>query len=84
MRNYDVEGLRFEQVVEAAFELGGAIAPDRATAAELATRHLERVLVRGRNAHLLVTLKNLARELEPTTNRRAPRGSHRGRSVHAA
>ncbi len=53
------------EAVAAAYELGSAVAPDRATAADLAARHLERVLVRGSNARLALALADLARELAP-------------------
>lgn len=54
---------RLGDLVVAAYEISGAVASDRATADELAARHLERVLVRGPNVRLVVALKGLAREL---------------------
>jgi hypothetical protein len=52
-------------LVAASYDLGQAIAQESATAAELAARHLERVLVRGANLRLNVALARLARELGP-------------------
>ncbi len=57
--------LTLGEAVAAAYELGSAVAPDRATAADLAARHLERVLVRGSNARLALALEDLARDLAP-------------------
>jgi hypothetical protein len=56
---------RLAEVVEAAYALGHLVAPDRATASDLATRRLERVLARGSNRHLAAALAGLAHELAP-------------------
>lgn len=53
----------FGEVVAAAYELSNAVAPDRATAADLAVRHVERVLLHGRNTRLVAALKELDRLL---------------------
>jgi hypothetical protein len=58
------------EMIEAAYDLGESLTPDPAAAAELAARHLERVLVRGSNARLMAMLENLAAELSPMTVRR--------------
>jgi hypothetical protein len=63
------------QIVTAACDLGGTIAADRAVATELAARHLERVLVRGRNARIAAALAELANELAPLQARYAQRSS---------
>jgi hypothetical protein len=56
--------LRLGEIVAACYELGTTVASDRAMAADLAARHLERVLVRGSNARLVAALTDLARELD--------------------
>jgi hypothetical protein len=75
------ERLQLGEVVVAACELGSRVAGDPATAAELAARRLERVLVRGGNLRLEAALAELANELRPT--RRYP-GSLPGEDVVAA
>jgi hypothetical protein len=57
------------EAVAASYELGSAVASDRATAANLAARHLERVLGRGSNARLAIALADLARDLAPARPR---------------
>ncbi|HVZ72797.1 MAG TPA: hypothetical protein VHJ20_10525 [Polyangia bacterium] len=54
--------------VTASFDLGAAVAGDTTNAAELAARHLERVLVRGSNLRLTAALAKLAREVGPVTS----------------
>jgi hypothetical protein len=54
-------------LVAAAYDLGYAMTEDPTTAAELAARHLERVLVRSSNLRLTAELLRLARQLGPTT-----------------
>jgi hypothetical protein len=53
------------ETVAEACDMGGIIASDPTTAAELAGRHLERVLVRGCNARLAAALAALALEFTP-------------------
>lgn len=50
----------FGEVVAAACDLGSAVAPDRVTAMWLATRHVERVLVRTGNARIFAALAEVA------------------------
>jgi hypothetical protein len=67
-------------LVAASYDVGSAIAHDPKAAAELAGRHLERVLVRGANLRLMAALKRLSRELGPTVEEaRSP-----GRSIATA
>lgn len=67
--------LNLGEIVTAACELGGTLTADRAVATELAARHLERLLVRGRNARIAAALAELANELAPSATRSAPRVS---------
>lgn len=60
------------EIVAAAYELGVTIASDRGVAAELAARHLERMLARGRNVRIAAALVDLASELEPARAHAAP------------
>jgi hypothetical protein len=53
----------FGEVVAAAYALSNGIATDRAIVADLAVRHVERVLAHGRNARLVAALKELDRLL---------------------
>ena len=62
-RNQNPEAPKLGEIVAAAYELGSTLTPDRATATDLAARHLERVLVRGGNARLVAALADLGREL---------------------
>lgn len=59
----DSGGPMLGDVVAAACDLGDVIAPDPATASDLAVRHVERVLVHGRNARLVAALRHLDRLL---------------------
>jgi hypothetical protein len=59
----DVPAHQLGEVVAAAYELGTLVAPDRTMAADLAARHLERMLVRSGNARLVAAVADLAREL---------------------
>lgn len=68
-------------VVVAAYDSGRAVASDRDSAAELAARYVERVLLREHNTRLLVALVQLAREVGPA-NDTAPVGPER-RHAHA-
>lgn len=61
------EVTKLGDVVEAAYELGRAVAADPATAATLATRRLERVLVRAGNLRLQAALALLANEVRPAS-----------------
>lgn len=74
----------FGEIVAAACELGSWVAADRAMARDLATRHLERVLLHGRNARLRAELADLARELEWPGKGRAKRGRDTKRSMARA
>ena len=47
--------------VAAAYELNNRLAPDRPAAAELAVRHVQRLLIHGRNAALVAALPDLDR-----------------------
>lgn len=62
-RDQKPEGPKLGDVVAASYELGSAVAPDRALAGDLAARRLGRILARGRNARLAVALSDLARDL---------------------
>jgi hypothetical protein len=62
-RNQKSEGPKLGDMVAAIYELGSAVAPDRATAGDLAARSLGRILARGRNARLAIALSDLARDL---------------------
>jgi hypothetical protein len=70
------------EVVAAAYELGTVVAPDRTTAADLAARHLARMLARSGNARLVAAVADLARELAGTimTHQGKPRHTRRSRS----
>jgi hypothetical protein len=56
-------GPKLGDMVATIYELGSAVAPDRATAGDLAARSLGRILARGHNARLAITLSDLARDL---------------------
>jgi hypothetical protein len=75
-RNQNSEALKFGDIVEAAYELGSLLAPDRAMAGDLAARHLERVLVRGGNLRLVAELADLARDLAPSASHARRSRSH--------
>lgn len=62
-RNRASEGPELGDAVAAFYELGNAVAPDRATAGDLAARCLGRMLARGGNGPLAVALTDLARDL---------------------
>lgn len=62
-RDQKLEGPKLGDIVAASYELGRAVAPDRATAGVLAARRLGRLLARGRNARLALALSDLARDL---------------------
>ncbi|HET6281646.1 MAG TPA: hypothetical protein VFH73_11785 [Polyangia bacterium] len=69
--------------------MGGIISSDPAIAAEMAGRHLERVLVRACNARLAAALAALALEFAPETSHvdisspAVPSPQHRRRSQGA-
>ena len=65
MQTKQADSEKLGEVVAAAYAVSSAITSDRTTAAELAPRHLERVLDRGCNARLVAALRGLARELAP-------------------
>ena len=67
--NLSAQTKKLGDVITAAYAVSGAITSDRATADELAARHLERVLVRGANLRLVAALRDLARELAPAGTR---------------
>ena len=56
----------FGDLVATSYDLSSAIASSSETAAVLATRHLERVLLHGSNLRLTSTLARLGRQLGPT------------------
>ena len=68
-KHLDSQTQTLGDAVVAAFDLGNTVGCDRATAGELAARHLARVLVLGSNARLAATIAKLARELTPTRAR---------------
>lgn len=68
-------------LVAASYERGQALSQDSIAAAELAARHLERVLVRGSNLRVSAALARLAREIAP---KRAAATSPRSFAVAAA
>jgi hypothetical protein len=63
--------MKLGEVVEAAYALGGPIAPDDATRAALAARRIERVLARAGDLRMQGALIDLARELK-ASRRRTP------------
>jgi hypothetical protein len=66
-----VQTKKLGDVIAAAYAMSDVVAPDRATANELAARRLERVLARGSNMRLVAALRGLARELAPARARAA-------------
>ena len=63
-RDRTAEGPKLGDAVAAFYELGNAVASDRATARDLAARCVGRRLSRSGNVRLAATLTDLARELE--------------------
>ena len=57
-------GISLGDVIAASCELGSAVSPDRGVAAELAARHVGRMLARGGNSRLAAAMTLLARELD--------------------
>jgi hypothetical protein len=56
-------------LVAASYDLSSAIAPNASKAAELAARHLERVLLHGSNVRLSAKLERFSRERGSTRDR---------------
>ena len=56
-------GTSLGEVIAASCELGSAVSPDRTVAAELAARHVGRMLAQVGNARLAAALALLANEL---------------------
>ena len=66
--NQNSKKLSLSATVEMLCQDAGAVAPDDGSAADLAARRLERVLVRGGNMRLAAALAALGQELVPASS----------------
>jgi hypothetical protein len=70
-------GTSLGDVIAASCELGSAVSPEQTMAAELAARHIARVLVQGGNSRLTAALVLLADELSAGAPRFLPSPARR-------